>query len=522
MWSRKELKTKAKKTLKKNYIAIVTACFVIALLAGGYNYSTSSIWERSNNYKEIIETNESPREYVNKLVSDIFDKITPDKETAYAGVIGSLVNNITGNSSPFPKVLKFVYNYIATNNTAFLVIITVGIILNIMYIFLIKNILKVGEKRFLLESRLYYDTKASRLLYLYKEKKYANVIKVMFYRDLFQSLWNLTIIGGIIKSYSYRMIPFLLAENSNISTKDAFKISKEMMQGNKWDAFILDLSFIGWDILTILSFGLLGYFFVNPYQALTEAEMYIVLRREYIKNKKESYQLLSDNYIESAPKKDLKKDELDFYPSLDNKLETFEKNANIKYSIVNLVLLFFTFVIVGWIYEVLFRFARHGDFVNPGGFYGPWLPLYGVGGISAIVLLKKYYKNPIFVFIAMMVVAGTIEYFTGYTTEFFKGYRYWDYSSHFLNLNGHICLEGLLVFGLGGAAGLYFVAPYFNNIFNKIRKDYKIIVATILILLFIIDAIYSYFNPHMGEGITIGAGLLLPLLSKINVVKNKK
>ena len=73
----------------------------------------------------------------------------------------------------------------------------------------------------------------------------------MFLKGLFQGLWSLLfVIPGIIKSYEYRMIPYILSENPNISRKRAFEISKQMMKGNKWDTFVLDLSFIGWQILS--------------------------------------------------------------------------------------------------------------------------------------------------------------------------------------------------------------------------------------------------------------------------------
>lgn len=74
--------------------------------------------------------------------------------------------------------------------------------------------------------------------------------------------------------YEYRMIPYLLAENPKMDRKEAFKKSKEMMKGNKWRAFILDISFILWEILSVLTYGLLNIFYVNPYRVATSVELY--------------------------------------------------------------------------------------------------------------------------------------------------------------------------------------------------------------------------------------------------------
>lgn len=76
------------------------------------------------------------------------------------------------------------------------------------------------------------------------------------------------------------MIPYVLAENPKINRKEAFRISKEMMKGSKWKAFILDLSFLGWDLLSVLTYGLLSILFVNPYNAATNAELYYVLKNK--------------------------------------------------------------------------------------------------------------------------------------------------------------------------------------------------------------------------------------------------
>lgn len=88
----------------------------------------------------------------------------------------------------------------------------------------------------------------------------------------------LFIIPGIIKSYEYRMVAYILADQPELTRKEAFELSRKMMNGNKWNAFVLDLSFIGWGFLTAITFGILGIFYVNPYIQHTNAALYLKLK----------------------------------------------------------------------------------------------------------------------------------------------------------------------------------------------------------------------------------------------------
>ena len=89
------------------------------------------------------------------------------------------------------------------------------------------------------------------------------------------------------------MIPYILAENPKIQRKKAFKLSKEMMKGNKLKTFILDLSFLGWELLSIFTFGLLNIFYINPYKVATTVELYEVLKKQIISQKSEYYEELN-------------------------------------------------------------------------------------------------------------------------------------------------------------------------------------------------------------------------------------
>ena len=101
---------------------------------------------------------------------------------------------------------------------------------------------------------------------------------------LFTWLWSLLlVIPGIIKSFSYAMTPFILADCPNVRAKDALKLSMRMMAGHKGELFVFLLSFLGWQLLNLVTFGLLGVFFVEPYQNSAEAVWYLEVREEALR-----------------------------------------------------------------------------------------------------------------------------------------------------------------------------------------------------------------------------------------------
>ena len=161
-----------------------------------------------------------------------------------------------------------------------LVIMIVGLIISIaLTVFLIAP-LKVGCMKFFKDAGRTRQYELGSIGFSFS-KNYMNIVKIMFMYLLRVFLWSLLlIIPGIIKSYEYRMIPYIISDNPEISTEEAFRISKEMMTGNKWHTFLFDLSFLGWIILSLFTCGILLIFYVDPYIAASEAELYLTLKGE--------------------------------------------------------------------------------------------------------------------------------------------------------------------------------------------------------------------------------------------------
>lgn len=238
MWTRAELKENAKKYFKFNYWKMVLVALVMSMVGGGGGSSIST--------RTIQQAN-----------TDSYDHISSAELAGF--FVGFMV--------------------------IFLVIMVIVWALS-AFLF---NPLQVGGQRFFVVSH-YQKAELGELGYAFSNS-YMNVVKTMFLRQLYIFLWTLLfIVPGIIKSYEYLMVPYILAENPGIDSKEAFAMSKQMMDGNKWSAFVLQLSFYGWILLSVLTCGILSIFYVNPYMLMTNAELYVALKEITYGNQNPGYQ----------------------------------------------------------------------------------------------------------------------------------------------------------------------------------------------------------------------------------------
>lgn len=165
-------------------------------------------------------------------------------------------------------------------------------------------------------------------------------------------------------------------------------------------------------------------------------------------------------------------------------------------------LLFFVIAFAGWLWEVLLHLFTSHAFINRGVYKGPYLPIYGVGGLLLYFGLYRFRKKPWLVFIFSMLVCSVLEYFTGWFLEMKWGIRWWDYSGHFMNLNGRICLAGALVFGAGGSALVCLFIPLYERTVERISPKVRLTVCAVALLIFAADAAHAGMRPNTGEGIT--------------------
>lgn len=251
MWTRREIKEIAKRALERNYWKIVLVS-VLAMLIGlsfNYKFSKNSVKDGAQGFKDGWNGVE--------ISADI--DVNGDS-------LSSRINRLTQELSE--KDEAFVVGYVIGAVVVAIVVFVAILIIRICLIYP----LHVGISRFMLKS-VDDVAKVSEVGYAF-DHNYKNVVITMFLTDLRIFLWALLfIIPGIIKAYEYRMVSYILAENPGMGKDEAWQLSKQMMDGNKWKAFVLDLSFIPWHILALVTCGLAGVFYVVPYIQLTNAAL---------------------------------------------------------------------------------------------------------------------------------------------------------------------------------------------------------------------------------------------------------
>lgn len=586
METRKELKRKARKNLKKHYPIFMVVC-VIAAFIGAEFIGSLNISEVKTFPETVITGPEKVDKAVEaalngktseskKATKELKEEIIREDQKDQTKVLGrsrgvfAMVVNAFSTGSIYVTFITGMNSIIGHPNITSIILIAASLLLSFLLWFFLTNMYQVISRRIFLEGRIYQKVPMQRFLFLLRIKRWNKTAWTMFVTSAFYSLWCLTIVGIAVKRYSYILVPYIVAENPNIKTLDAINLSRRMMDGHKWECFKLELSYLGWMILGTCTLGISEILYSNPYKIATMTEYFVNVRKIAKQNKIKGIEKLNDDYLyEKPPKEKVEEEYSDVIEVLKKSQAPKEKTKGIKkvvaeflgislsdtkeaeviekeerkaqrleiyknvvrgkeypmrlfsisekhqrqkmdtinymrrYSIWSLIALFFIFSVIGWIWEVVLHIIVDGEFVKRGVLHGPWLPIYGYGGILILTVLNKFREKPLLQFLTIIILCGTIEYFTSvYLETIYNGQRWWDYSGYFLNVQGRICAEGLLAFGLGGIIIVYIGAPLLDNIIQKINHKKLIIVCCILLSLFVLDNLYSKKAPNTGEGIT--------------------
>lgn len=229
MWDRKILKSNAKLVLKENYLPAVLTGLLLTFIAANVYNPGKKLFLRLNGFALSF-----------------------------------------AHRSFFAAVLSVLLVLIA-------IILSLAITASLSV--LLWNPIEIGCQRILLECRNGHPT-VHTLFFIFRNH-FLNVGITMLIQTVLILLWSMAlIVPGIIASYEYRMVPLLLAEHPEMNWKTALARSRRMMAGNKLDAFVMDLSFIGWQIAAVCTMGIFGILFVYPYVYLTNIELYRALRCE--------------------------------------------------------------------------------------------------------------------------------------------------------------------------------------------------------------------------------------------------
>ena len=502
----KKIKKESRLSLHHHLFISILVCFVVTLIiSNGYKFNTTSHISTNDPVtnsitRVFIDTNNiyTIENFAKRTkIYTTISSITNYKPTR--GVLSVFFNQINGTGSILLGILNANNQFFFHNSLSERIIYVLSIMIYILIFLFVHNLIIVGKNRYFLEHRKYQDTSFDKLLFVYKVSKVKNVVLIMAMKTLKTFLWWLTVIMGPKKYYEYSMIPYILAENPSVSYKECFEISKKMTNGYKFTLFKMDLSLILWYILGYVTLGISNIFYFNPYKESIYATIYMDLRS---KIKRGNTKIFKDKYLEGENTEGEYPFDKYFIEEVQHR-KWLKNNYKPTFTFLNLVLLFFTFSILGYIWEVLYTFLNEGIIVNRGTMFGPWVPIYGWGGIIIIILLINLRERPFYLFVGSFVVSGILEYATAWYLETVNHMKWWDYSGYFLNIQGRICLEGLLVFALAGCIAVYFIIPYLDNLYKRLSHKLKLIIVIILICLYSIDFVYSTINPHTGEGITV-------------------
>lgn len=552
----KEIKKNAHKNVKTHYATYLVLCLAAVIMGSEFS-STLSLLKQDNakSVSGLLMHSSFVKSMTFLFPEGVFGTSN--------GVFAHVVNGITSGS--LVKTLFLGLSTIVhSKDIASICFVVMGLCISVFYRVYIVNVLPVINRRLFLEGRVYAKLPLDRLVYLMRIRKQMHVAFVKLVKSIIMTVMNLTVIGGIYFYYVYFLVDYILAENPTISLKDAFSLSRNMMKGHKFECFKWQLSMAGWYILDVCTFGISAIFYSNMYRMSVMCEFYTLRRKEFqsailndtylfekpssalmrntysdvisalnaknpienaytsvkkflcdnfgiifhLSSKEKQYERYTYNKMEAETM--ITEVYLLCYPVRLSPIEEEYKKSNLRvlhpnrnYTLTSILACFFFMCFVGWIWEVSLSMISYGKFVNRGVLHGPWIPIYGFGCVLILLLLKRFRMRPKVEFSMAVLLCGCIEYFTGFFLELtHNGQKWWDYTGYFLNLHGRICAEGLLVFGIGGMAFVYVVAPLIDNWVKEHLNKKLSTACLVLLLLFGWDVIYSHFEPNVGEGVT--------------------
>ena len=320
MHMRKQMKADAKKVLKRHYFLFLLLCLTASLLGGelvmsrtaGQNITEDMTPQTRVTFTDAIVTSffdivmdvasgkEEERKQQIQEAEERYAAESPESGTEIfgrsRGVLASAVNKLLSGAY-LMTLLVGIRSLVGTDEAAVVVMLLGALALLYLFQIFVAGVCRTVVIRMFLEGRCYEKVPGQRIWFLLRVKKWCHVAVANFVAGVFLTLWSLTLIGGIIKSYSYHLVPYILAENPAIKALDAITLSRKLMKGHKWECFLLELSFLGWDLLGIITLGLSNVLFTAPYKMAVFGEYYARLRRLGLEAYPENTHFFNDRYL---------------------------------------------------------------------------------------------------------------------------------------------------------------------------------------------------------------------------------
>ena len=500
---RKDMKKRGKKVLKSHYLLLLIVLAVSVFFGTEYNNAGEFLTMNDSTGTSVVTQKASDREVVNSASWDnkssadvVYEllssgakqgsklsekieqyKVENDSSEVMArsrGALASIVN-VVSSGGLYVKIFSALTNVTNSKSAGKVLFILLGLLMYTLIWVFLKNVYKAVLRRIYLEARTYKKVPFMHGIRFIRVRRWGRTAAALLLADVFLFLWMLTIVGYIIKFFSYMMVPYIVAENPDIKPREAITLSRRMMDGHKWECFKILVTFIGWYILSAVTLGLVELFWFGPYQQAVFCEYYARLRKQAKEKGIEGADKLNDTYLfENPDEEELEEVYVDirekargidaeaielkgakkfcaeymglWLGSVESKrvYQTHENERNrIKaglaavnglvypqrldpldyqarkgfsfkfaylrcYTVWVMVFMFIFFAFLGWCWEVSLHMVNDGTFVNRGALHGPWLPIYGTGGVIIILALSKLRTKPVIEFIAAVVLSGIV------------------------------------------------------------------------------------------------------------------
>lgn len=325
-YDRKRVKAAARRHVKRHYVLLIVLCAVSIFLGTEFTgvVSNAQTWydlltgqetqldmegvrgQRSGNRQvidDLIEGNlEAGREEAAARLQEMQSAQTDSMLGRSRGVFAALANNLS--SGQLYATLGTALNAVIRSQKATgVIMILLSVALQAVVWIFLRNMYRAVMRRTFMETRVYEAYTLNHLLHFRLVKRWNRAALTLLMQSVYQTLWDLTIVGGFIKHYSYYMVPWIVAENPDIRPREAIMLSRRMMNGHKWECFLLEFSFIGWRLLGFVTFGAVNVLWTVPYRVAAGAEYYAALREAARHDGLEGAAQLNDDCLFAAADK---------------------------------------------------------------------------------------------------------------------------------------------------------------------------------------------------------------------------
>ncbi len=319
---RKSWKKRAKQTVKTHYVMAVILCLVAVFFGtefvfirtqtenlyaavtgqeirlGGSMLKFDTQSARDKVISDLIEDN------INAGRQDAAEQLTRYKNAKISssvlgrqkGIFASVANTVASGHL-YMILFGGLHSLLHSTRIASALVVFSSIVLSVLIWIFLKNMYRTVLRRVFMEARLYASVPMSHLLHFKFMGRWKRAALTLLLQSVFEFLWALTVVGVFIKHFSYILVPYIVAENPDIKPREAITLSRRMMNGHKWECFKLHLSFIGWYLLGVVTFGVTDVFWTLPYEMAVFSEFYAAIRSESKEKGVEGAERLNDTYL---------------------------------------------------------------------------------------------------------------------------------------------------------------------------------------------------------------------------------